>query len=309
MATTGNSQHSGITGAAGRAALYPVRAAARAWRDQLESVADDVISSPEIAKVIDRALAGPLPEELARSLVRNRVLERLFEELAASGELERLVNGALESPHTQELAQGAVRSEAAQQVVRELMASDAVRQALARQTRGFADDLVGAIRSATARLDRRIERLLGRDAGETPFAGVATRALALATDVVLTNVLFTSVVGIAALIGSLVGGVRPEWLVGALLSVGWFVIAGVYFTLFWSFVGQTPGMRLLGLDVRTTGGGRPSLARSIVRLVGLVLSIVPFFLGFVPVPFDGRRRGLADFMAGTVVRYTGVSAG
>jgi uncharacterized RDD family membrane protein YckC len=39
------------------------------------------------------------------------------------------------------------------------------------------------------------------------------------------------------------------------------------------------------------------------RLVGLVLAIVPMFAGFVPVLFDDRRRGLADFIAGTVVLY------
>jgi uncharacterized RDD family membrane protein YckC len=284
-----------------------MRAAARAWRDQLEDVADDVLSSPEIASVIDRALAGPLPEELARSLVRNRVLERLFEELAASGELERLVTSTLQSPRTQEVGQTAIRSEAAQQAIRELMASEAVREALTRQTRGFADELVSSIRSATARLDRRVERLLGRHEDETPFAGIATRALALAADVVLTNVLFTSAIGVIALIGSLAGGVHREWVVGTVLSVAWVVTVGVYFTLFWSFVGQTPGMRLLGLVVRTTAGGRPSLVRSVVRLVGLVLSIAVFFLGFVPVLFDRRRRGLADFMAGTVVRYAGLS--
>ena len=34
--------------------------------------------------MLDRALAGPLPEELARSLVRHRVLERVVRELAAT---------------------------------------------------------------------------------------------------------------------------------------------------------------------------------------------------------------------------------
>jgi uncharacterized RDD family membrane protein YckC len=81
------------------------------------------------------------------------------------------------------------------------------------------------------------------------------------------------------------------------------VIAGGYFVLFWSSAGQTPGMRLLRLRVRTAAGDPPSVGRSIVRVIGLVLAIVPLFLGFVPVLFDERRRGLADFMAGTTVVY------
>src|SRR5687768_12349676 len=93
-------QRSGLADAAGRAAFFPARAAARAWRGPLEEAVDEVLSAPEIARVVDRALAGSLPEELARSLVRNRVLERIAAELAASGELERLVTAALASPRT-----------------------------------------------------------------------------------------------------------------------------------------------------------------------------------------------------------------
>jgi uncharacterized RDD family membrane protein YckC len=40
-----------------------------------------------------------------------------------------------------------------------------------------------------------------------------------------------------------------------------------------------------------------------VRLVGLGLAIVPMFAGFVPVLFTQQRRGLQDFLAGTVVLH------
>ncbi|HET9200789.1 MAG TPA: RDD family protein, partial [Dehalococcoidia bacterium] len=135
------------------------------------------------------------------------------------------------------------------------------------------------------------------------YSGVATRAIALATDAVVATALFMAVVGITALIGSLVGGLRPEWLVGALLSVGWSLVAGAYFLLFWSSTGQTPGMRLMRVRVRGPAGENPSMGRSLVRLVGLVLAIIPLFAGFIPVLFTERRRGLPDFLAGTVVLY------
>jgi hypothetical protein len=38
-----------------------------------------------------------------------------------------------------------------------------------------------------------------------------------------------------------------------------------------------------------------------VRFAGLLLAIVPLFAGFLPVLFDERRRGLPDYLAGTVV--------
>jgi len=48
-------------------------------------------------------------------------------------------------------------------------------------------------------------------------------------------------------------------------------------------------------------GDPPGVGRSVVRFVGLLLAIVPLFAGFVPVLFDERRRGLHDYLAGTVV--------
>ena len=135
------------------------------------------------------------------------------------------------------------------------------------------------------------------------YAGIATRAIALAIDAAVAVVLFMSAVGIVALIASLVGGLRPEWLVGVLLTFGWVLVAGTYFVLFWSAAGQTPGMRLLRVRVRGPTGDPPSIGRSLVRLVGLVLAIVPLFAGFVPVLFTERRRGLPDLLAGTVVLY------
>ena len=112
-----------------------------------------------------------------------------------------------------------------------------------------------------------------------------------------------SIVGVAALIASLVGSLRPAWLVGALLASGWTLIAATYFVTFWSAAGQTPGMRLLSVRVRGPDGDTLSVGRSLVRLVGLVLAIIPMFAGFIPVLFTERRRGLPDFLAGTVVLY------
>jgi uncharacterized RDD family membrane protein YckC len=138
--------------------------------------------------------------------------------------------------------------------------------------------------------------------GPTPYGGVATRAIALGADVAAAGAIYASVVGLASVIGLLVGGLRPEWLVGILLASGWSLVAGAYFVLFWSTAGRTPGMQLMRVRVRTAGdGSTPTVGRSVVRVIGLVLSIVPLFAGFLPVLFDRRRRGLADMLAGTVV--------
>jgi uncharacterized RDD family membrane protein YckC len=77
----------------------------------------------------------------------------------------------------------------------------------------------------------------------------------------------------------------------------------VYFVGFWAVTGQTPGMRLMHVRVVARDGRPPSVWRGLVRLVGLILSIIPLFAGFLTVLVDDRRRSLADMLAGTVVLY------
>jgi uncharacterized RDD family membrane protein YckC len=306
VATEDDERLSDLADAVGRAAFFPARAAARAWRDQLEEAVDEVLSAPEIARVIDRALAGPLPEEIARSVVRHRVLDRIVAELAASGELERLLTEALASKRTLKLTDRLLASEETQHALRHVASSSELREAIAVQTTGLAEEVVGGLRAAAVGVDDRAEHAVSRRVrAERPaYAGIATRALALATDTILATLLFMAAVGVVALVASLVGGLHPQWVVGVLLSVGWALVVGGYFVIGWSAAGQTPGMRLLRLRVRLAeSDGVPSTGRSIVRLVGLVLSIVPCFLGFVPILFTDRRRGLADYLAGTVVLY------
>ena len=87
------------------------------------------------------------------------------------------------------------------------------------------------------------------------------------------------------------------------MGAGWLLVVATYFVGFWSSTGQTPGMRLMRLRVADPVGAPPSVWRSVVRLIGLALAIIPLFAGFLPVPFDDRRRALQDFLAHTVVLY------
>ena len=137
-----------------------------------------------------------------------------------------------------------------------------------------------------------------------PYAGVATRAVALAIDVALAQVIVFAGGAVFALVGSLVGDLNKLDTAGRVLAaIAWLAVVGTYFVLFWSTVGQTPGMRTMAIRVVTYDGHPPSIARSIVRLIGLGLAIIPCFLGFVPALVDSRRRALPDLLARTVVLY------
>ena len=133
------------------------------------------------------------------------------------------------------------------------------------------------------------------------YAGIATRALALALDVAIVQVIVFTGAAVFALVASLVGGVQMDTVARVLAAAAWAATAGGYFVLFWSTTGQTPAMRVMDITVSAEDGTPPSLWRSIVRLIGLVLAIIPLFAGFLPVLVDNRRRGIHDMLADTVV--------
>jgi len=143
----------------------------------------------------------------------------------------------------------------------------------------------------------------GVGAARVPYAGVATRAVALAIDLAIVHAIVLVGAGLLGLVASLVGDLGSGWLVAALAGAGWALSVTIYFVLFWSVTGQTPGMRAMRLRVAADDGSPPSFGRALLRLVGLVLAIVPLFAGFLPVLFDRRRRGLQDYLARTVVLY------
>jgi uncharacterized RDD family membrane protein YckC len=330
----------------GKVALLPFRAAARTplvrerterlaeagrevtidVRHKLEDAAVGALETPDAERTIDRALAGPLPETIARSAVQHHVLQRVIAEMLATADRTATITPAGEEPGTEELVQQALaspaverlmadlagsmlaveladqltRSPAFHRALRNVLSSPEMRAALTDQTTGFAGEMRNAVRRRAIVVDEKA----GRDPRPPhTYAGLATRGIGLVTDVVLVNVIFLVGAALIGLVGSLFGKLRPEWLVGILVGGGWLVVVTAYFVAFWSTTGQTPGMRLMQLRVTTRSDGSLRVVRSLVRLVGLALAIIPLFAGFLPVLVDRRRRALQDFVAGTVVLY------
>jgi uncharacterized RDD family membrane protein YckC len=279
----------------GSAAIRQARAAARSGRTAL---------ADEAERAIDSLLAGPLPEAVARSIVRHRVLQRMVDEVLAAPEgepapLDVAVQRILASPTTEASIARVVESPAFRNAMLEVLSSPEIRKALARQSAGFGGELADAIGTRAAALDDSI----GRRAEPAPqYGGLVSRAVGLVVDVLLAQLVFVVAAASAALVVSLVGNLGPaDDVVRALSGGGWLLVVAAYFVGFWSATGQTPGMRLVRLRVATGDGGRLGFWRSLVRFAGLLLAIVPLFLGFLPVLFDRRRRALQDYLAGTVV--------
>lgn len=270
-------------------------------RRRLESAAEEILD-------------GPLPEASARALVEHHVARRVVAELRSSVDVEAVAAEALDSEATDRIVERVLASPAfgqrLGQVVEAVLTSPEVRAALTRQTTSVAEQAVLSARSRTAGADDTVESVAHHPIRRTPrepgpYAGVVSRAVALVVDAALAQLIYLTAIGVVALIVALAGRFGANWLVAAIAGVAWAVVVGAYFVGFWSMGGQTPGMQLMGVRVAGPAGRSPGVGRSIVRLIGLVLAIALLFLGFVPVLFDRRRRGLADYLAGTTVLYEG----
>jgi uncharacterized RDD family membrane protein YckC len=139
----------------------------------------------------------------------------------------------------------------------------------------------------------------------TPYAGFVTRTVAIAIDSVALTVGFAIVSGVVGLILSLFTEVKANDPLAILSAAGvWTVVVAGYFTLFWSTLGATPGMRLMRLAVLEEDALQPpGFVRCLIRFGGLVLSAIPLCAGFFWILVDDRRRGWQDILARTIVVY------
>ena len=139
----------------------------------------------------------------------------------------------------------------------------------------------------------------------SPYSGLATRVLACAIDVLITQAVVWIVGAVAAVAASIFD---PSETVQTLLIAAGGVVAVLwtagYFVFFWSTTGQTPGDRVMEIRVQGAVDERPlHLGRAILRVLGALLSVLLLFLGYLLILFDDRRRALHDRLVGSVVVY------
>jgi uncharacterized RDD family membrane protein YckC len=234
---------------------------------------------------MERTLSSPAVERAAVRVLDSELVDHVWERLLASDEAQKLVERIAAAPE--------------------------VRAAIASQGAGLISDIGRQIRRVADRLDGGLERFIRRVVGkprtaEKDSVGLVTRGVAFVIDGVILNGVFLVAAGvITALFGS-DGLSTAGWVVG---TAAWVIFGGLYLFTFWSLAGQTPGMRFLSIQIEHEGSRRlgPRVARR--RLVGTVLSIIPFGLGFLGVVTRDDQRGFHDRHADTdVVRVDPTAA-
>jgi uncharacterized RDD family membrane protein YckC len=137
------------------------------------------------------------------------------------------------------------------------------------------------------------------------FGGFGERLIAYILDIVIVTAVIVAVVILGGLVTA-VGAVGNYGLLAGggilFIIVAAFVVSIAYFPYFWAKGGQTPGMRPFGLRVvRDRDGGPISGGSAILRLIGYWVSGTVFYLGYIWIFIDKRKRGWHDLIAGTVV--------
>ncbi len=145
---------------------------------------------------------------------------------------------------------------------------------------------------------------LGPAAGLS-FASHGGRLVAYIIDGILITVLAFGVaiaLGLLTAVLTVMGLVPLAVLSSIVLFVAMFAVGLGYLPWFWVNGGATPGMRLFSMRlVRDRDGGPVGWGAAILRLIGMWVSAAVFYLGFVWILIDARRRGWHDLIAGTVM--------
>jgi uncharacterized RDD family membrane protein YckC len=148
---------------------------------------------------------------------------------------------------------------------------------------------------------------LGHDAGaadgpEAAYAGLVTRGLAFVIDALIINLVALGATGALLLVNSVfAGGHSPRIVAGTIGLVLFAVWMAAYFSGFWATAGQTPGDRVMHIEVTRVDGSRLRPRNAVIRVVGMVISL-PLFWGYLPILWSPRRRAFYDGLAGSVVR-------
>jgi hypothetical protein len=122
----------------------------------------ELAESPDVEYTLNRVLAGPLTDAIARSLAVNRVPERVAAQVIAELDIERVVAAVLDDERTERIVARVLESREMQLVIGHVAASPELLAALTQHTETLADEMVTDVRERAQRVDDIAERTVRR---------------------------------------------------------------------------------------------------------------------------------------------------
>jgi uncharacterized RDD family membrane protein YckC len=272
---------------------------------------DDALDAA-VEESIVRAMESPAVERALIRLAEEGKLQGVLERAVASADIEDAVERAIDSDAADRIWEQLLASDKAQMLVERVAEAPEVRAAIAQQGFGLVSDIGRQVSKLTEAVDDVFEKLVlglfGRaeQDAETHQAGLITRLTAAAIDIaLLAGALVIASALLASIIPTVFGGgedgLGPIAII--LLSLIGFLIGGSVFVTFWSLIGQTPGMRFLGIRLEAEGSREIGFSRAVRRLFAIPLSVIPLAAGYIAIIFSPTRRAWHDHIAGTAVVY------
>jgi uncharacterized RDD family membrane protein YckC len=271
-----------------------------------------------VEEAIVRAMESPAVERALIRLAEEGRLQEALERAIAEADVEDTVRRALETDVSDRVWEQILASDKVQMLVERIAEAPEVRAAIAQQGFGLIADIGRQVSRLTEALDDVAERVAhtvfrrGDHDAETNQAGLVTRLTGFAIDAALVGAVLSLGAGLfASIIPFAFGDVNGlSTLAAVLLAIAAFSTAGLIFVTFWSLVGQTPGMRFLGIRivVAGTGSSEIGLRRALERWLMIPVAALPLGLGFLAILVSSDRRGWHDVVAGTEVIYDETSA-
>ena len=129
----------------------------------------------------------------------------------------------------------------------------------------------------------------GRDLSGVEYAGFWMRFLAAIID------------GLILLIPNIVLAAAVDAPGNTLLSIA---LGLIYTVGFWSAQGATPGKMIMGIEITKANGEEIDFGTALLRYIGYIASAITLGIGYLMIAFTGQKRGLHDYIAGTVVTKT-----
>lgn len=145
-----------------------------------------------------------------------------------------------------------------------------------------------------AAIENVLEKNVSTSSDEVIYAGFWIRLVASIIDTILLAI----VIGVAMFL--LFSAASPE-----IVSTGSIILnlLPIFFYIFcWAKYGATPGKSMLGLKiVKADTLEDISTGQAIIRYLGTIISSIILCIGFLMIAFTGRKQGLHDMIASTVV--------
>ncbi len=324
-------------GVEARLAMVPGDPASEETRRATALAVGAILSLPDYARAAlattDRArrsvgrFTGPVTSLLSAVWPGSAVADRVDHlRLMVQEEIERVVTlGRLEAPRAEQMAVQAFDGTVAG-LMDHLANSDALRGLVADASAGLTKTAVDEVRGWGCRCRRSSRgagsahpatipplRPIGRHrvtAGRTPIdervgtsAGFASRALAISIDTALLTIGIGASTWVIRSFADLLLGPRAPGLDAQVFLWLSPLTVLLYFSIYVSITGRTPGKWLMGLQVVSSNGADVRLGRSVLRFLGYIVSLVPLGAGFLWVLGDDERRGWHDHIARTQVIY------